>query len=75
MAFYKLSASSYRSMGNMRRLQPKIQALKEQMGGDKQKFGQEMMALYRKEKIRINIFMAAENTFEIIIIMSFSKIP
>ncbi len=51
LAFYKLSASSYRSMGNMRRLQPRIQALKEQMGGDKQKFGQEMMALYRKEKI------------------------
>lgn len=51
LAFYKLSASSYRSMGNMRRLQPKIQALKEQMGDDKQQFGQAMMALYRKEKI------------------------
>lgn len=51
LAFYKLSASSYRSMGNMRRLQPKIQALKEQMGEDKQQFGQAMMALYRKEKI------------------------
>lgn len=51
LAFYKLSASSYRSMGNMRKLQPKIEALKAKHGGDKQKFGQEMMALYKKEKI------------------------
>jgi YidC/Oxa1 family membrane protein insertase len=49
--FYKLSASSYRSMGHLRRVQPKIQALKERHGDDKQKFSQEMMDLYRKEKI------------------------
>jgi len=49
--FYKLSASSYRSMGNMRKLQPKIAALKERHGEDKQKFSQEMMKLYKKEKV------------------------
>lgn len=49
--FYKLSASSYRSMGNMRKVQPKITALKERCGEDKQKFAQEMMALYKREKI------------------------
>lgn len=50
-AFYKLSASSYKSMGNMRKLQPKIDALKQRCGDDKQKFSQEMMGLYKKEKI------------------------
>lgn len=49
--FYKLSAASYRSMGNMRKLQPQIENLKSRCGEDKQKFGQEMMALYKKEKI------------------------
>lgn len=49
--FYKLSASSYKSMGNMRKLQPKIEALKERYKDDKPKFSQEMMDLYKKEKI------------------------
>lgn len=49
--FYKLSASSYKSMGNMRKLQPKIEALKKHHGEDKQKFSQAMMDLYKKEKI------------------------
>lgn len=49
--FYKFSASSYKSMGNMRKLQPKIEALKKRYPDDKQKFSQEMMDLYRKEKV------------------------
>ncbi len=49
--FYKLSAHSYKSMGNMRKLQPKIEALKLKHGDDKQKFSQDMMALYKTEKI------------------------
>jgi YidC/Oxa1 family membrane protein insertase len=49
--FYKLSASSYRSMGNMRRLQPKLEALKQRTGDDKQKYSQAVMELYKKEKI------------------------
>lgn len=51
LLFYKLSASSYRSMGNMRRLQPRLEALKERCGDDKQKFSQAVMELYKKEKI------------------------
>jgi YidC/Oxa1 family membrane protein insertase len=49
--FYKLSASSYRSMGNMRKLQPKLEALKERFGEDKQKYSQAVMEMYKKEKI------------------------
>jgi YidC/Oxa1 family membrane protein insertase len=51
LLFYRLSAASYRSMANMRKLQPKLQALKERHGDDKQKFNMAMMDLYRKEKV------------------------
>jgi YidC/Oxa1 family membrane protein insertase len=51
LAFYRLSESSYRSMANMRKLQPKLASLKERFGEDKQKFSEEMMKLYRTEKI------------------------
>lgn len=51
LAFYKLSATSYRSMANMRRVQPEMQRLKEQYSDDRQKLSQEMMNLYKKEKI------------------------
>ena len=50
-AFFKLSATSYRSMANMRRVQPKMQDIREQYADDKQKQSQAMMELYRKEKI------------------------
>ncbi|MCX4189861.1 membrane protein insertase YidC [Methylophaga sp. OBS3] len=51
MVFFKLSAKSYRSMAGMRKLTPKLTALKERYGDDKQKFNQAMMDLYRTEKI------------------------
>jgi YidC/Oxa1 family membrane protein insertase len=51
LAFYRLSAASYRSMASMRKLTPKLAALKERFGDDKQKFNQAMMDLYRTEKI------------------------
>lgn len=51
LAFFKLSATSYRSMAGMRKLQPKMQALKERYADDKQAFSQEMMRLYQKEKV------------------------
>ncbi len=51
LAFFKLSANSYKSMANMRRLQPKLTQLRERHSGDRQKQASEMMALYRKEKI------------------------
>ena len=49
--FYKLSAASYRSMANMRRVQPKMVEIKELYGDDRQKQSQAMMELYKKEKI------------------------
>lgn len=49
--FYKLSAASYRSMGKMRNLQPRLEALKQRFGDDRQGFSVAMMDLYRKEKI------------------------
>ncbi len=51
LVFYKLSELSYRSMARMRKLQPKLQSLKERFGDDRQKMGQATMELYRKEKI------------------------
>lgn len=50
-AFYKLSATAYRSMANMRRVAPKLARIKEDAGDDRQKLSQSMMELYRKEKI------------------------
>ena len=51
LLFYKLSETSYKSMANMRRLQPKIVALKERFGDDRQRMSQAMMEMYKKEKI------------------------
>jgi YidC/Oxa1 family membrane protein insertase len=51
IVFYKLSATSYKSMANMRRLQPKIAALRERFGDDKAKLSQATMEFYRQEKV------------------------
>lgn len=51
LLFYKLSETSYRSMANMRRMAPRMQALKERYGDDRQRMSQAMMELYKKEKI------------------------
>lgn len=51
LLFFKLSEYGYRSMANMRRVQPKMVSLKERYGENKQRFQQEMMKLYKKEKI------------------------
>lgn len=48
---YPLSAASLRSMAKMRSLQPKMESLKEAYGDDRQKMSQELMALYKKEKV------------------------
>lgn len=50
-AFFQLSAASYRSMANMRRVQPKLMEIRERYADDKQKQSQAMMDLYKKEKI------------------------
>ncbi|UIP85948.1 membrane protein insertase YidC [Pseudomonas phenolilytica] len=51
LAFFPLSAASYKSMARMRAVSPKMQALKDQYGDDRQKLSQAMMELYKKEKI------------------------
>ncbi len=51
LAFFKLSETSYKSMANMRKLAPRLQALKERYGDDKAKLNQAMMDMYKKEKI------------------------
>lgn len=51
LAFYRLSATSYKSMAAMRQLQPKLQALRERYGDDKAKMSQATMELYRQEKV------------------------
>lgn len=51
LVFYKLSEMSYRSMAKMRKVQPKLIALRERYADDRQRQGQAMMELYRKEKI------------------------
>ena len=49
--FFRLSATSYRSMANMRRVQPKLLAVRERHANDKQAQSKAMMELYQKEKI------------------------
>ena len=51
LAFYKLSATSYKSMAGMRKLQPKLLALREKYGDDKAKISQATMEMYRQEKV------------------------
>ena len=51
LAFYRLSATSYKSMAGMRKLQPKLLALRERFGDDKAKISQATMELYRQEKV------------------------
>jgi YidC/Oxa1 family membrane protein insertase len=50
-AFFKLTEAQYRSFAKMRKVAPRLQALKERYGDDRQKLNQAMMELYQKEKI------------------------
>lgn len=51
LLFFPLASYSYRSMGRMKAMQPKIAALKEQYKGDNTKLQQATMELYKTEKI------------------------
>jgi YidC/Oxa1 family membrane protein insertase len=51
VALYPLSAASLKSMAKMRNLQPEMARLKELYGDDRQKMSQELMGLYKKEKV------------------------
>jgi YidC/Oxa1 family membrane protein insertase len=48
---YPLSAASLKSMAKMRTLQPEMARIKELYGDDRQKAGQEQMALFKKHKV------------------------
>ena len=48
---FPLAYKSYVSMSKMKALQPEMEKIKERAGDDKQKLQQEMMALYKKEKV------------------------
>jgi YidC/Oxa1 family membrane protein insertase len=51
LAFFPLSAASYKSMAKMRVMTPKLMKLKETHGDDKARLNQEMMELYKREKV------------------------
>ena len=50
-AFFRLSATSYRSMAKMRQLQPKMLDIRERYSDDRQKMSQMTMQLYKDEKV------------------------
>jgi YidC/Oxa1 family membrane protein insertase len=50
-AFFPLSAASYKSMAKMRVLTPKLMKLKETYADNRARMNQEMMELYKKEKV------------------------
>ncbi len=49
--FYPLANKSYAAMSKMKRLQPEMEKMKERYGEDRQRLNQEMMQLYRREKV------------------------
>ena len=51
LAFFPLANFSFKSMAKMKALQPEMVRLKELHKDDKMKLQQEMMALYKKEKV------------------------
>ncbi len=51
LAFYKLTETSGRSMAKMRKLQPRLKALQERYKDDRQQLSQQMMDLYKREKV------------------------
>ncbi|QLB12366.1 protein translocase subunit yidC [Bisgaardia hudsonensis] len=48
---YPLTKAQYTSMAKMRMLQPKMQEMRERFGDDRQRMSQEMMKLYKEEKV------------------------
>ena len=51
LAFFPLANKSYESMAKMKNLQPEMEKLRERFKDDRAKQQQELMALYKKEKI------------------------
>ncbi len=50
VVFFPLANKSFKAMRKLKELQPKMMALREQFGDDRQKMNQEVMALYKREK-------------------------
>lgn len=51
LALYKLSEAQFKSMAGMKRLAPRIQALQERYGDDRQKLALAQMELFKQEKV------------------------
>ncbi len=51
LLFFPLANKSYTSMSKMKKLQPKMMELREKYGDDKARMNQELMALYKQEKV------------------------
>ncbi len=51
LIFFPLASKSYRSMSRMKALQPQMTELREKFGEDRQRLQQEMMAMYKREKV------------------------
>ena len=51
LVLFPLANKSYKSMGKMRELAPRVQKMREEYGEDKQRLQREMMALYKAEKV------------------------
>lgn len=49
--FFPLSAASYKSMSKMKKIAPRMQALREQFKDDQQKMNAALVELYKKEKV------------------------
>ncbi len=51
LLFFRLSETSYKSMAKMKKLTPRMTALKERYGEDKKKFSEALMKIYKEEKV------------------------
>jgi YidC/Oxa1 family membrane protein insertase len=51
VAFYWLQAKGYESMAKMKAINPKVQAMRERLKDNPQQMQQEMMRIYREEKV------------------------
>lgn len=51
LLFFPLANKSYKSMAKMKELTPRLQEMREKYGDDRQRLNEEMMALYKREKV------------------------
>ena len=51
LVFFPLANKSYKAMSQMRKLQPEMQKLRRRFADDKMRLNQEIMALYKREKV------------------------